>query len=580
MFLGAMLFGSVASAQQPADRFASSPMEVRYLNQNWSAQESIDFYSIRQGSPLIRKDFFDALEQPESKSLFRDPTYLASFGFLSQKPHANNPDGYPVGFVANTAIEVNCALCHTSRLIHNNIEYRIDGSQAITDAHAWLDALANSLELTLSDGPTLASLKEKLPTDVVSLDQQKRFGRFAKRILKTDTARVSQLYPLVYMLTREYQRRQRYNDYNHFGKQLTQEERATAKYERYGFGRLDALGAILNQACAEDLSLPSNAAPADAPVNYPVIWDAPQHAHVQWNGAVENQKLLGPLGRNAGQVIGVFGLLEVDGDEFIGYDSSIRFDELKKAEDLITTLWSPKWPAEFGIDQMLVGRGRQVYADTCIKCHAVMDRTDPNRKPNDVLVPIRGVWNGFPELGTDPQTASNFQRREAKVGTLAGRYKGAPFGPRFPQGADSLVPARDILSHVVARSIIRSFVPWRDELTLDSEGNATEMFLAPEDPTSKLMVYKARPLNGIWSSAPYLHNGAVLNMVELLNPSARRAKFKTGTVEYDPIAMGFKDEGSYTLDTTLPGNSNAGHEYGANLSLQDKKSLLEYIKTL
>lgn len=578
--IGVLTLNSIAIAQQPEDRYASSPMEVRYLSQNWSPQESIDFYAIRQGSPVMRKDFFDALEQPESTSLFRDPTYLASFGFLSQKPHASNPDGYPIGFVANTALEVNCALCHTSRLVHNNIEYRIDGSQAITDAHAWLDAIAQALELTVSDGPTLESLKEKLPTDVVSLDPQKRFGRFAKRLLKTDSARVSQIYPLVYVLNRDYQRLQRYNDYNHFGKELSQAERSTAKYERYGYGRLDALGAILNQACAEDLSVAENAAPANAPVNYPVIWDAPQHTHVQWNGAVDNKKLLGPLGRNAGQVVGVFGLLDVNGDAFLGYDSSIRFEELKKAESLITTLWSPKWPSEFGIDQTQVSRGRQVYADTCIKCHAVMDRTDPNRQPNDVRVPIKGTWKGFPELGTDSLTASNFQRRQAKVGPLAGRYQGAPFGPRFPQQADTLVPARDILSHVVARSIIRSIVPWRDELTLDSQGNATEMFLAPVDPTSELMVYKARPLNGVWSSAPYLHNGSVLNMEELLTPSARRAKFKTGSVEYDPATLGYKDDGLYTLDTTKLGNSNAGHEYGAGLATQDKKALLEYIKTL
>lgn len=571
---------SLAVAQPPVNRYASSPMEVRYLDQNWTPQESLDFYAIRQGSPLLRKDFFDALEQPNSQALFRESSYLATFGFLSQKPHSNNPDGYPIGFVANTAIEVNCALCHTSRLLHNNIEYRIDGSQAMADTHLFLDALAQALELTVADSPTLENLKSQLPTDVVPLDPQTRFGRFSKRIFGTDNARVSQLYPLVYLLNRDFQRRQRYNDYNHFGKQLAAAERTTAKYTDYGFGRLDALGAILNQACAEDLKLPENAAPADAPVNYPVIWDAPQHSHVQWNGAVDNQKALGALGRNAGQVVGVFGLVEVDGDEFIGYDSSIRFKDLEKAEDLITTLWSPKWPSEFGVDQSLVNQGRQVYADSCVKCHAVMDRTDPSRKPHDRLIPIVGGWEGFPELGTDPRTASNFLRREAKVGALAGRYQGAPFGPRFPNSPLALVPARDILSHLVARSIVRSFVPWRDELTLDSQGNANEMFLAPEDPSSTLMVYKSRPLNGVWSSAPYLHNGSVRTMVELLTPSERAETFKTGTVDYDPRTMGFEDEGSYVFDTSVLGNSNAGHVYGAELSLGDKQALLEYLKTL
>jgi hypothetical protein len=575
-----LLVVPVYAGEPPNDRHADSSLEVRYVEQNWSPQESLDFYSIQQGSPLIRKAFFDALEQPESQALFRDSDYLASFGFLKQHAHDQNPDGYPVGIVANVAIEVNCALCHTSRMVHNNVEYRIDGSQAVADAHAWLDALTKTLELTLIDAVSLDSLKEMLPTDEIVLDQQKKFGRFAKRIFKSDTARVSQLYPLVYMLERDYARRQRYNDYNHFGKQLSSTERSSVNYDQYGFGRLDALGAILNQACAEDLDNAENASPADAPVNYPSIWDAPQHSHVQWNGAVDNKKRLGPLGRNAGQVIGVFGLLETDGDEFIGYDSSIRFDELEKAEKLITTLWSPKWPAEFGLDLTLVARGKQVYEESCSDCHALMNRTDPSRNPRDVLVPIKGSWNGYPELGTDPRTASNFLRRQAKVGVLAGRFKGAPFGPRFPLDRDTLVPAREILSHVVARSIVRSFVPWREELTIDSQGNATEMFLAPEDHDSTLMVYKARPLNGVWSTAPYLHNGSVLNMVELLTPASRRPQFKTGTVEYDPSTMGFLDEGTFTFDTTSVGNSNKGHTYGAHLQEADKKALLEFIKTL
>ena len=101
------------------------------------------------------------------------------------------------------------------------------------------------------------------------------------------------------------------------------------------------------------------------------------------------------------------------------------------------------------------------------------------------------------------------------------------------------------------------------------------------------MAYKARPLNGIWATAPFLHNGSVRTMRELLLPADQREKsFRVGTRAFDPVDMGFKNEGASTLDTSLPGNSNAGHDgpkYGNAELAEDKErmdALLEYLKTL
>jgi hypothetical protein len=110
-------------------------------------------------------------------------------------------------------------------------------------------------------------------------------------------------------------------------------------------------------------------------------------------------------------------------------------------------------------------------------------------------------------------------------------------------------------------------------------------------PDGILLCYKARPLNGIWATAPYLHNGSVRTMRQLLLPADQRNEnnettFKVGTREFDPVDMGFKNEGAFTLDTTLPGNSNAGHDgplYGNDVLAKDEvrmDALLEYLKTL
>ena len=102
-------------------------------------------------------------------------------------------------------------------------------------------------------------------------------------------------------------------------------------------------------------------------------------------------------------------------------------------------------------------------------------------------------------------------------------------------------------------------------------------------PASIEYAYKARPLNGIWATAAsYLHNGSVPNLDELLKPSAKRAKkFYVGSREFDPVNVGFvSDSGSFEFDTTLPGNSNIGHDIGPELSDVERAQLIEYLKSL
>jgi hypothetical protein len=70
-------------------------------------------------------------------------------------------------------------------------------------------------------------------------------------------------------------------------------------------------------------------------------------------------------------------------------------------------------------------------------------------------------------------------------------------------------------------------------------------------------------------------------MTDLLHPPNERGKtFHRGSTQFDPVAMGYTDEGAYLFDTSTPGNSNAGHSYGTNLSPGTKLELIEYLKTL
>ncbi len=99
--------------------------------------------------------------------------------------------------------------------------------------------------------------------------------------------------------------------------------------------------------------------------------------------------------------------------------------------------------------------------------------------------------------------------------------------------------------------------------------------------------YANSPLDGAWLRAPYLHNGSVPTLRDLLEPSADRPEvFYRGYDVYDFEDVGFVSQGpdaereGFRFDTSEPGNGNQGHEYGVDLGQAEKDALLEYMKTL
>jgi hypothetical protein len=114
--------------------------------------------------------------------------------------------------------------------------------------------------------------------------------------------------------------------------------------------------------------------------------------------------------------------------------------------------------------------------------------------------------------------------------------------------------------------------------------------------------YVAPPLDGIWATAPFLHNGSVPTLEALLD-SSKRPKWWSRKLDadglhdsndYDDAALGWRfttlDHGQadepdasvkkHIYDTTLLGYSNAGHTFGDGLSTDERKALIEYLKTL
>lgn len=573
-----------------SDPYGEVADKVVYLPQGWTPAQSMDFYTRTQGSRLLPYEWFLALEQSNSETLFRDNGHMQRLRYLTQKPNHCNPDGLPVGFVkdpksrgdAGDWLGLTCAACHTTEVHYNKIAYRIDGGPTMGDIQTLLIELTQALHNTH--------------------DYRSKFDRFAARVLKNDNTGSSQDL-LRKQLAAAIQVR---DDYDALNK---------TAYP-YGHARLDAFGRILNQVLVHDIavSADSQKRSPDAPVSYPFLWDTPHHDRVQWNGMARNKLIdnprLGALARNSGQVLGVFGQVHVSepGKALLitGYSSSVQVPNLIEIEDLMKQLLSPEWSATGlpPIDPAKRDRGKGLFTEYCNRCHdhEIFKRADPNREIKAERTPIA-------ELETDDRMAKNFADRKSMTGRLAGRRALFVVGSRFGSEAE----ADAIFLHVVGGTLIgareelygQDFSKLRAEnvqsRTMKLMNDIGEKILSPEEKEvirqermASLMVYKARPLNGIWATAPFLHNGSVPNLYELLLPTEKRSKsFTVGRREFDPKHVGFKTDVPnaprfQVLDNgkPIPGNSNAGHEYfkgpKQKVPFTDAEcwDLVEYMKSL
>lgn len=551
------------------DYFADSSDKVVYLPQNWDSADSLWFYNTTQGSNLMSLDIFLNLEQAGSERLFRDEANMRRYRYLTQQPSHDNEFGLPVGWVKNSYqdndyVGFTCAACHTAQINYQGTGIRIDGAPALADMETMLLDLETALATSLADETKLQRLATALKSNT--------------EILKP---RLQQSHAKIANYTRV-------NAPTHAT--ATDPNRQVA----YGYGRLDAFGRIYNRVMAHLTPGVDNFNPANAPVSYPFLWDTPQHDFVQWNG-VGNNADAGALGRNTGEVIGVFADFDLErkkGDP--GYRSSANTRNQVRLERQIKSLHSPQWSDASAIgalpkiDQELAAEGKRVFVDyQCHTCHEAIDRSDKDRR-------VTAQFTSLELIGTDPQMAENAFTRRGNSGLFEGKKINA-LDPKAGEFAETtlVLPAltkatvgvlvepdhdKNII-HRWAEKVYDLVASLADNPIKDTERHL-DFEIADKDDLSALLAYKGRPLNGIWATAPYLHNGSVANLYELFLPSCSDAEiasdkpcrsqtFTLGALEFDPNKVGFVQTDSelypeiFVFDTRLPSNSNKGHEYAA-----------------
>jgi cytochrome c553 len=221
-------------------------------------------------------------------------------------------------------------------------------------------------------------------------------------------------------------------------------------------------------------------------------------------------------------------------------DSNEEADEIMDYFDdlyaYIRSIEPPLYP--FEVDEAVAARGESVFLDNCAGCHGTYGASDDEDTYPNLIVPLDVIE-------TDPAFAAYNEN-------------------------------------------VASLQAWFDKTFF-----AQYSTVIVDDPFPG---YTAPPLDGIWATAPYLHNGSVPTIEAVIDPIQRPKYWKRAdfdSTHYDKERLGWpyesltygqsearEDERKYIYDTTLVGHSNAGHTFGTHLDERQRATLVEYLKTL
>jgi len=573
-----------------------TPKKTVWLDQGIPKEKLSWFYHADQGTRTFGfpYEWLMALEQPTipwllftEVGLFSDSAYLDRYGFIADTI-ISGKKALPIGFAQGgpmldptgapwknprnkqsmTGVGLTCAGCHTGSFTYKDTAIVIDGGPALTDLFKMKQGMGVALVLT-----------RYLPG---------RFSRFAERILGPDAT----------LDDRETLKNQLDQVIAQYKQVKNLEERVASQSILEGYGRLDALNRIGNQVFSVDLKKPENYAGSSAPVHYPRIWNTPWFDWVQYNGSI-----MQPMVRNAGESLGVSAELNLIDPSKGLYKSSVDIKSLDEMEQMIkgnappnakdgfSGLKSPKWPGDIlpPIDQKLAAQGAELYKTHCQECHRppVTNEAfyDFNNKDwwtknliGEAILKVENI--PISHIGTDPAQATD----------MANRTVATPASLGIRETSFALA-----LGAMVEKTVNYIYDQKKPPM------NAAERQTANGNMKNELrkdLAYKVRPLNGVWATRTYIHNGSVPTVEALLGPPEDRPKkFYLGSREYDPVNLGYKFDkitNGFEFDTSIRGNWNTGHEFrkeyskdkevegviGPALSPADRKALIEYLKTL
>ena len=601
-------------------------------------QAAIDYHHLTEGADSFPYDWVLHLKSASYKGPDGQPAPLLSlleskFGFLKSPDHGDflsttiglcigwtnatpdnmdaraNDGATPVrsgegGAKATKVVGTSCSLCHSGGWNVGGKFYRLEGAPSRVDSMGYFEELARSTLNLLAKKKVMAEFLRDLHVADPDEEAKAQVDFFFSEVGKDSHLGPFDLGELSGMLT------MLLASHNKITRLHKAARAITASLERlyrltYGFGPDENIGdmkqrlAVLGKLCSGDdpRAVVTEPGPArfdafdrlanaviknvsglnyDAPVRYPPCWGMKYTAMVHYN-ANTNAVLM----RNAGEAVGLGAVVTSD-----QWDSSVNFKNLDRIEKLFYDIKIPQWEKLFAdqpqlaVKKDLLARGQQLYEQSCKSCHETQDRVGPTNK-----LYMDHLYS-FQMIGTDPKQGTNLDpigevmNKDLRALTLGTRGR---FYDKYGIGEEQRKEweLRDIRGG--------EFFRWTHN------GDSTQQALYGNNygDVQPGLGYRARHLAGMWAAAPFLHNGSVPTLQDLLSPSAKRPKYwRMHGYDYDTDRMGVKaipasgggDPMDRELfDSTLPGNDNHGHEgpeFGTTLSSQDKAALIEYLKVL
>lgn len=538
----ALVAVTAVAALRALSQNAPSGLQYADLQQGWTPTQSHDFWYVSQGTRLMPSAWLRALRLPDGTRIM-SAANLQYLGFedVHAKPSTDNPHGWPIGIATDriNGIEVagfTCAACHTGEFTYKGKTMLVEGGSTNADIGRLSRQLYDAV-LALKRDPKarLQFRKDAVAYGYPSARLASDFGRDAAMaqtwLLETSGTGGTSTIP--------------------------------------GPGRIDALTGIANRLFAYDLREPHNAIRGTAPTSFPPLWDIWRLDWVQYNASARV-----PMGRNVGESLGVgvvTNFVDKNGKPNPvpqRWESSLRVHTLYAIEERLARLKPPVWPASLlgSVDPDAAKRGRMLFDQNCSRCHGVarIAGTTPTEWA------VRTIQ--YQKIGTDPEEVLMFAGSRfdgSKLG-LSTHLSGA-------KGLGTLVGALTAAAYkrdgITTPALVAKYNGW------GRKGDTT----AP-------CGYKARPLVGIWATPPFLHNGAVPSVYDLLSET-RPAHPILGNAEYDPVKLGTVQQRTpvtLTLDTSKLGNSNKGHWFtndksrpgriGPALTEAQKYDIIAYLK--
>jgi hypothetical protein len=538
---------SLAVCFAPLAKSAPDTMSggVVRLQQGWNPAAEQGFYYTSQGTVILPVSWLVALNGPDGRPVM-DPARMRQLGFIfDDHETTGNPNHWPIGFAIDHSgstgpvptVGLTCAACHTSQLTYHGTTLRVDGGQSNIDLDVFKKLVNDAIMATGSSRTARAAFERR--AIAAGFPAAQMDAQFQARYLAVSRAAPARAAVL-------------------------------ASQTPAGPGRNDALAVGAQVLYNYAIDVPTNTNRADGPVNYPFLWNIANLYWVQYNASLRQ-----PMSRNVGEALGV-GALTHFIDPATGslapepqrWHTSINVRSIHAIETLVASLQPPSWPEPVlgPIDRSRATLGKALFTQNCAACHAVRPIGSASAYEWSVRVlPMSAI-------GTDRMESDNWRLN---------RYDGTKLG--LGKNVDAASGLQPVTTAVQKQAYLDAHVPPSLWPAFDGFGRKNVM-TAP-------CGYRARPLVGVWATPPFLHNGSVPTMFDLLSAS-RPSSFRFGGTEYDPKKLGFVEPSASNgtlFDSSVIGNSNKGHWFtddrtrpgrvGRKFTDAEKYELIEFLKS-